>query len=534
MNLNQTFIRIRSLNVVFLSVGMALLLGGILAVLVLDTTSWWNITLMALGLVLLILFLSANLADVKAVGKRRGTVVRANLTLVSVAMAGIIIGLNYIVSRHPFRYDMTSNKIYTLSDQTLEILGKLKQEVDVTMITSAKRSSAEIQKAQQLLEEYGKHSTKFRLKVVDGDRNPAEVQKLRVTEANTVVFESGANRKDVLQRDYITYSMMGRQPVPKFQGEAAFTSALLKMVDDSHKTFYLTEGHGERDLNSPQGDGLNGIKELLEKENYTVKSLNLLTSGKIPEDATLIGIIGPEKPFQNSEEVFLRDYLKKGGKMVLCVDPMVHSGLDALLKDFGLSLDNDYLVDMTMSIPPDPRNIVPQYMGHSIVQKLADSRVLTIMPFMRSIHKGTAALEGVVQGLLMQTTSNGYGGKDFKARTLKREPGDLSGPLDMGYACEYPVPGSSDKKARLVVIGGSNFMTNNFLQAPGNGDLAINCFSWAAEDENKISIHPKTEENRTVNLTTVSANLIKYVAVGLIPFGTLLLGGVVWYRRRSL
>jgi ABC-type uncharacterized transport system involved in gliding motility auxiliary subunit len=370
--------------------------------------------------------------------------------------------------------------------------------------------------------------------MVDGDRNPAEVQKLKVTEANTIVFESGENRKDVLQRDYVTYAMMGRQPTPKFQGEAAFTSALLKMVDNSHKTFYMTEGHGERDPKSPQGDGLNGIKELLEKENYTVNTVNLITSGKIPEDATVIGVLGPQKSFQSSEETLLRDFLKKGGKVVLCVDPMVKSGLDGLLKDFGLSLDNDYLVDFTMSIPPDPRNVVPQYMGHAIVQKLADSRVLTIMPFMRSIHKGESALKGVVQSLLMQTTANAYGGTNFKLKALKQGAGDLKGPLDMGYACEYPLPDSPDKKSRLVVFGGSNFLTNNFLQAPGNGDLAINSFSWAAEEENKISIHPKQEENRVINLTTVSANLVKYVSVLLIPLATLLLGVWGWYRRRSL
>src|SRR5581483_3839201 len=264
MNLNQFFIQVRSWNVAVLAAGLALLFGGIIAALVLDTTNWWNITVMSLGLLGLLLFLSANLTEVKAAGKKRGTVVRANLTLIAIAMAGIIVGLNYVVSRHPLRYDLTSNKIYTLSDQTLEILGRLKMDVDVTMITSSKRSSAEIQKAQQLLEEYGKHSTKFHFKVVDGDRNPADVQKLKVTEANTIVFESGENRKDVLQRDYVTYAMMGRQPTPKFQGEAAFTSALLKMVDNSHKTFYMTEGHGERDPKSPQGDGLNGIKELLE------------------------------------------------------------------------------------------------------------------------------------------------------------------------------------------------------------------------------------------------------------------------------
>lgn len=151
MNWNQFIIQVRSWNVVVLSAGMALLLGGIIAALVLDNTNWWNISLMSLGLIALLLFLFANLTEVRAAGKKRGTVVKANLALIAIAMTGIIVGLNYVVSRHPLRYDMTSNKIYTLSDQTLEILGRLKNDVDVTMITSSKRTSAEIQKANNCL-----------------------------------------------------------------------------------------------------------------------------------------------------------------------------------------------------------------------------------------------------------------------------------------------------------------------------------------------------------------------------------------------
>jgi ABC-type uncharacterized transport system involved in gliding motility auxiliary subunit len=534
MNLNSFLNQLRSNNAILLSAGLALAFGGLLAALILNTTNWWNISLMALGVVALLLFVAANLAEVKAVGKKRSTVVRANLTLVTLVMTAIVILLNYIVSRHPLQIDMTSNKINTLSDQTLEALKKLTQDVDVTMFTSAKRSSAEIQKAQQLLEEYSKFSGKFHFKSVDGDKNPADVRRLKLTEANTVVFQSGDNRKDVLQRDYVTYALQGRQPVPKFQGEAAFTSALLKMTDTSHLVFYFTEGHGEKDLKNPQADGMNGFKDLLEKENYTVNTVNLLTAGKIPEDASVLAAVGPEKPFQPSEEQALKSFLQKGGKLILCIDPLVKSGLDSLLKDYGIKLGNDVVVDFTMSIPPDPRNIVPQYSGHPIVDKLSTSHVLTIMPFTRSVQTTDPGLKGATTTAFMKTTSNGFGETNLKSKALKQGPGDLKGPVPIAVASEYSLPDNPSKKVRLVVYGGSNFLTNQFLQAPGNGDVGLNSFSWAAEEENKISIHPKEDDVRMINMTTVSANLMFYITVILIPLGTLIAGGIVWYRRRSL
>jgi gliding motility-associatede transport system auxiliary component len=529
-------LRLRAYNTAVLSAGLVLVFGGILSVLILNTTNWWNITLVSAGSAVLLLFLTANLAEVKAAGKKRTHVVRASLTLVAAAMLGIVFGLNYIVSRHPIRFDMTSNKIYTLSEQTRDILDKLKQEVDVTMFVSAKRSSAEIQKARQLLEEYAKRSDKFHFRVVDADRDPSEAQRLGVNEINTVVFQSGENRKDVLQRDYITYALQGRQPVPKFQGEGAFTSALLTMTDTSRPVFYFTEGHGEKDMGSPEAGGMNGFKSLLEKENYVVKNINLLTDPKIPADASVIGILGPQRPFQASETAVLEDYLKKGGKLVACVDPMIHSGLGALLKEYGVKLGDDILVDTTMSIPPDPRNLVPQYVSyHPIIQKLSDSHILTIMPFMRSVQKTDPGIPGTTQTVLLQTTDKGWGQTDYKARKWVYKPGkDTKGPVPMAIACEGASSGKPDSKTRLVVFGGSNFLTNQFLQAPGNGDLGINSFSWAAEQENKISIHPKEDDVRVVNLTTVSANLMFYLAVVLIPLAALLIGGIVWYRRRSL
>ncbi|HJT23514.1 MAG TPA: GldG family protein, partial [bacterium] len=413
MKLPAFFNQVRSYNEYFLSAGLALLLGGVLAVLILNATYWWNIALVVLGLLTLALFLAANLAEVKAVGKKRGTVVKANLTLVSLAMLGIVIGLNYIVSRHPVRFDMTSNKIYTLSDQTLEVLKKLPQDVDVTLFTSSQRgNTAEIQKAQQLLEEYAKHSTKFHFRVVDGVKNPSEPRRLNITEVNTVVFQSGDNRKDVLQRDYVTYALQGRQPMPKFQGEAAFTQALMTMTDTSHLAIYFTKGHGEKDMNNPQPDGYNNFKGLLEKQNYTVKDLDLITTGKIPEDASVLAVLGPQKPFQPAEEKLIDDFLKRGGKLVLFVDPQVKSGLEPLLKDYGVSFGNDMAIDPTRCLPTDPRAVVPQYSYHPIVEKLSSDNIYMVMAFSQSVQKVDPGIKGVSQTIFLQTTDKGWGQKD--------------------------------------------------------------------------------------------------------------------------
>jgi len=548
MKKSEFLLKVRENNAIVLSIGLVLVLAGTLSALVLNNTVWWNYLLIGVGLIVLGLFLFSNLTEIKEVGKKRTTITRANITLVAVAMLGIVIALNYIVSRHPLRIDLTSNKFYTLSDQTLDTLNHLQQDVNVSLFTSpshAAQMQTQIQRAQQLLEEYGKKSTKFHFKVVNVDNDPAEARRYGIHEYNTIVFESGDNRKDVLQRDYISYSMMGRQPMPKFQGEAAFTSALITMSDTTHLVFYFTEGHGEKPLVNPQPDGYTTFKDMLEKENYTDKTLNLLKDNKIPDDAAGIVVLGPVKAFQPSETALLEAYLKNGGKVMLCFDLMdpisrqtiVSTGLSALLKDFGVKVDNDLAIDDTSYLPPNPSAILPQYGNHDIVQKLSDNHVPCLMVFNREIEKVDPLMKGANSTVLLQTTDKGWGVNNVKALkgAVSYHPGiDVKGPIPIAVASEFDLTDGSNKKARLVVYGNSLFFSNQFATTLGNADLALNTFGWMAEQENKISIHPKEEDERILNISNVSIMLIICVAIILIPLAALIAGFVVWFRRRSI
>ncbi len=545
MKNSSLILQIRTYNQFVLIGGLVLLAAGVFAALVLNTTNWWNLTLVVLGLVLLVIFLIVNLTEVKEMGKKRSTVARANLTLVAVAMLGIIAALNYIVSRHPLRFDLTSNKFYTLSDQTLDCLSHLTQDVNVSFLTASARNDqmqGQVQKAEQLLQEYAKKTTKFHFKIVDIDKDPSEARRLGIHENNTVVFESGENRKDVLQRDYITYSMQGRQPIPKFQGEAAFTSALLTMSDTSHLVFYFTEGHGEKDINNPQPEGYHTFKDMLEKENYTVKTVNLLKDGKVPADAAGIAVVGPAKAFQASEADLLDKYLKQGGKLVLCVDLLdsvsrrviSDTGLSPILRDFGVKLGTDVAIDETSFLPPNASAVFPQYVSHPIDEKLSQSHIPTLMVFNRSVQKIEPILKNVTQTVFLQTTDKGWGVNNIKEKPVFHPGVDAKGPISMAIACEWLLPDGSGKKSRLVVFGNSTFFSNQFVGTLGNLDMALNTFGWLAEQENKISIHPKEEENRSLTLTNVSMSFIFYIAVIIIPLGALIAGFVIWYRRRSI
>jgi ABC-2 type transport system permease protein len=531
---------LRSYNEVLVFAGVLLVLSAGLSVLILNKTPWWSLVILVVGLVSLGLFLAANLKEVRETGKRHGVQVRANLSLLAISVVVIVVSINYVIQRHPLRYDMTSNKIFTLAPQTRDALKALKSDVTATMFVTQKKQGQvpEVGRARELLRQYSKESKKFRLEVVDADVDASTVKKYGVHEYNTVVFESAGNRKDVLQRDYVTYSFQGRQPTPKFQGEQAFTNALLRMTDSAPLTVYLTEGHGERELGSPQNIGLNIFKQVLEGSNYVVKSLKIYQD-KIPADCSVLASVGPSKPFSQAEAEIVREWMKKGGKFILCVDPNTQPGLDGLFADYGVKLGRDIVVDKTSFMMPDLTAVIPELINHAITEKLTENRVFAVIPFCRSVDKTEARLKDVSQSILLRTSDNGWGETDLKGREPKYGPGDRKGPVPMAYAFEWtpPVEGGGNAasvKSRLVVFGSSTFLTNSLGTAPGNMDLGTNAFNWAALQEGKISIRPKEDEQRMLSFTNVGASFVRILVIFLLPIGILAFGGYLWYRRRSL
>lgn len=143
---------------------------------------------------------------------------------------------------------------------------------------------------------------------------------------------------------------------------------------------------------------------------------------------------------------------------------------------------------------------------------------------------------------LLFTSDAAWGETDLATTSVRRDAGDLSGPLTLGaVVTQGPGQGSSGaaegakaEESRLVVVGNSIFLTNDVLTFQGNVDFFINTVNWLAGKENLITIRPKTEEFRRVRLSAAQSNLIFYTTVVLMPVAVLLTGGLIWWRRRAL
>ncbi len=229
---------------------------------------------------------------------------------------------NVLVVRHNQRLDTTPDKLYSLSDQTRKIVGGLKNPIQAYVF--ADRASEQVT---DLLKEYQSATDKLRWQVLDPDRNLDKAQKYGVRSYNTIVLESGERFELVEAAD-----------------EAKLTSAILKLTQSRTRKVYFVEGHGEKSIADAQERGYTILAEALKKDGYEVVGVNLVQKQGVPEDCTVLVVAGAQKEPFPQELDWIRDYARKGGALLVLIDPMAAT-LEPLLAEWGIQPRNDLVLD---------------------------------------------------------------------------------------------------------------------------------------------------------------------------------------------
>ncbi|MEE8162336.1 MAG: hypothetical protein V3T61_11935, partial [Acidobacteriota bacterium] len=196
--------------------------------------------------------------------------------------------------------------------------------------------------------------------------------------------------------------------------------------------------------------------------------------------------------------------------------------------------------------------LVAEYADHPIGRELGG--VMTFFPFAQNVTTSESSLGYQTTGLL-KSSENSWAESDLRGGRAAFDQGqDLKGPLDLAAAAtrsvdeesedqqEDPQAGDGEEQqekpeppageSRLVLFGDSDFASNGYFGAGANGDLFLMTVSWLAEETDLIAIRPKSPEDRRIETTLTQSRLIFWGSVVLLPAITLVLGVVVWYRRK--
>jgi ABC-type uncharacterized transport system involved in gliding motility auxiliary subunit len=455
--------------------------------------------------------------------KKRQTKYGAYLAVYVLIVLAILSAGNYLAQRYNKTLDTTSNKVFSLSDQTKKIVGNLTQDVKIYYFDQSSRiqESRFGPSPKDLLERYDNLSHRVAVEFVDPIKNPKRALDMKVSSAGTTIIEVGGRREEA-----------------KTLSEEQVTNALIRALKTDKRAACFLGGHGEHELESSDPNGFSGAKEALENSNFTTKEVSLLEKeAVVPKECTVLVVGGPRTELVEVETGAIKKYIEGGGRAMILVDPptkgVATANVTKLLADLGVKVNNDLVVDLSgigQLFGADALSpLVAKYESHPIVREMRN--VASLFPLARSVEPGDSKDKITVEKLFA-TTPRSFGTTDLASREIKIDPKkDKAGPLSLGVAGTYRTD-KEGQQGRYVVVGSSSFASNTALGFGGNRDLFLNMMSWLSSDEDLISIRPKDPEDRRLTLSASQMRTIFYTSIITLPLLIIVSGTWVWWRRR--
>lgn len=449
-----------------------------------------------------------------------------------VLVLGILVFINLLASRYHLRWDLTRDQQQSLSAVTRALLQEVVQPV--TMTAFFPEGQGERQRAKELLQNYVYLNPKISFTFVDPDRHPHQAK------------EAGYRFPGNVLLDYD-----GRRQMADRADEEAVSETLRRLLKPQPKKLYFLTGHGERSMEEAKRDGLLTAKRALENEGFSLADLNLLTQAKVPQDAAALVVANPLKPLFPQEIKALQEYLSRGGRLLVMLEPFQDAGLKDFLLGYGVELNDGIVLD---------HNEVSQALGASAVMPIAIkygphritrdfTNVVTLYPLARPLvlRKDLAGAAPLPLALSTPTSWEKVGKEVLKKENWEFDPQkDRQGPFNLAAIVELKPPeakkpaeaakpardkAAEDKTAYLVVFGDVDFATNGYFNLSMNGDLFLNTLNFLAAEEKQITIRKGDQKAQPLSLSSWQVWGLFLLTLIFIP-GAMLGAGVAAYLRR--
>src|SRR6476620_1203675 len=266
--------------------------------------------------------------------KARQTKYAAYATIYILVVIASVAVANVLADRYNKSFDATSNKRYSLSDQTAKVVKGLKQDARIIYFNQ----TTQFREGKDLLDQYANLSPKVKVEYIDPDKNPQVAREAGIRNLGTAVVQIGEKKEEA-----------------KSMTEEGVTGAFIRDLKGNTRTVCFVSGSGEHQIDNTERDGLSHFKDLLSKDNYEARTVDLLQKAEVPADCTTLVIAGPTRNYEQPEVDAIKKYVEGGGRALLMVDPPLKLGrseiadndaLANLIQSWGVTLDKNLILDL--------------------------------------------------------------------------------------------------------------------------------------------------------------------------------------------
>lgn len=467
-----------------------------------------------LSIIVIFIFLT-----VQAIQKKRNTY-NAGMTALVLA---IVIVVNLIVGQIPEQYrnlDVSSTKLYEISDTSTEFLSGLDKEIKFTIYAVEEDTDERIK---TFISKYTSYTDQISVEWIDPVLHPAAVEEAGASSDTILVSceETGQSTlvyfSDIIVYDQYSYYYYGTATEQEFDGEGQLTSAINYVINEERQHIYRTAGHGESTFAT-------SIQELMDKNLYEVSELNLLMETEIPEDCDLIVMYAPETDITEDELNMLKDYMAAGGDFLLLIgDTNVNTftNLSAFMAEYGVESAEGYIADTERCYQGNPYYIFPNINAYDELGTGITSNMV-LMIYAHGLNLTDPERDSISQTEFMYTSDNSYavtGTEEVKNR------------YTIGVTATEELDEGTSK---FTVISGGTLIDSQIIDSftsLDNTTLFMNVVTSNFDGVENLSIEAKSLE---IEYNTVQyVGLLSLLVIFGIPVIILIGGFVVWFRRRK-
>ena len=448
--------------------------------------------------------------------------------------------------RFYWKWDMTREQLYSLSDETENYLTALPEPVKAVVLATESHymsySQGLYMPIGEMLKKYASIAgSRLELEFLDPDLNSAALEKyssLGQLSAFDIIIASDKRFRILrsydlmeMESDVNEYYETYTYPVG-YQAERKLTSAVMHVCNEIVPQAAFLGGHGERTI-----EEMADLRTLLEDNNYTTLALNLPMED-IPDDVNLLVIAAPQMDFSPAEAEKLENFFTRGGDAWFFFGTGVQKlpVLERYLGEWGVAFEDKVLFDSVNAIS-NQSFVVPTLGDHAILGQVKAENMLSVLPYGRPIEILFGERNYRTTFPLLSSSANSYAKSTEAIDTYEKEAGDASGPFPVAVLTEQRLYDSNlDWTEARVLSMSVNFVIGGVLQDTSllnvriMNSIAVYCNPIA----DTFYVSPKVMADSTMSLTINTAMVLMGLLVILLPLLIFGAGLAVWLRRRHL
>lgn len=462
-----------------------------------------------------------------------------------VIILAVFVGISVLMKKLNLTpIDLTEDKLFTLTSESKDKVKDIDKDINIYFVGYSDDDST-----LDLAKQYTKVNEKIKVEAVTQDSRPDLVQKYGIeTSSKGIIVECGDNYKVLASSDLYTYDSTTYESVNV--AEEKLTAAIRSVSVEELPKVYFLSGYSSFTLTS----GMQYLNMYLQNEVNQVETLDILSTGKVPDDCSTLVIASPEKDFDDVATNAITEYINKGGN-ILWLNAAIAKQLDLLnvnkilalygVKPFEIGIIRE--TDSSKMVSNSPDLIMPEIQYADATNKLYDSEGVIFINATKINVASDEELESLdtTKTALVKTSEKAYFRTNFENQSNSAQDGEETGEFLVGAQFDKVVTKADEEnntkevKSKLIIYGENYFVSDYQLtqstQTPmiayrQNKDLVLNSIAYLADREEDITVRKST--GAVTYTATEQENKIILAIITFVPLLIIVIGIIVWANRR--